>query len=217
MAADKFNSLTGYSVGLPPIDTIAANGNIVTNHNYPAGNVTSNKIYANNYYYANGAAFSSDPAGANTEIQYNNNGVFGASANLVFDSATERLTTRNLSVVGGNTLLGDAQTVSIQGGVNGYVLQTDGAGGLSWTAQSGNGGGGNGSPGGSNMQVQFNSAGTFAGDAGFTYDVDDDLMSATHIAGEGGNISNVTYANITGIGNISVVDLTGASDTVLYG
>ena len=42
MAADKFNSLTGYSVGLPPIDAIAANGNIVTNHNYPAGNVTSN-------------------------------------------------------------------------------------------------------------------------------------------------------------------------------
>jgi hypothetical protein len=177
MAADKFNALTGYSVGLPPIDAIAANGNIVTNHNYPAGNVTSNSVYANNYFYANGASFSSDPAGSNTEIQYNNNGVFGASANLVFDSATERLTTRNLSVVGGNTLLGDVQTVTILGGTNGYVLQTDGAGGLSWTAQSGNGGGGgNGSPGGSNMQVQFNSAGSFAGDAGFTYDVDNDLL-----------------------------------------
>ena len=174
MAADKFNSLTGYSVGLPPIDTIAANGNIVTNHNYPAGNVTSNKIYANNYYYANGAAFSSDPAGANTEIQFNNNGVFGASANLVFDTATSRIITRNATVLG-ETLLGDAQTVSIQGGVNGYVLQTDGAGGLSWTAQTGGGGGGNGTPGGSNMQVQFNSAGTFAGDAGFIYDTDTNL------------------------------------------
>ena len=216
MAADKFNSLTGYSVGLPPIDTIAANGNIVTNHNYPAGNVTSNKIYANNYYYANGAAFSSDPAGANTEIQFNNNGVFGASANLVFDTATDKLTVRNATVVG-ETVLGDVQTVTILGGVNGYVLQTDGAGGLSWTAQSGGGGGGNGSPGGSNMQVQFNSAGTFAGDAGFIYDVDTNLLSATHIAGEGGNISNVTYANITGIGNISAVDLTGATNTVLYG
>ena len=216
MAADKFNSLTGYSVGLPPIDTIAANGNIVTNHNYPAGNVTSNKIYANNYYYANGAAFSSDPAGANTEIQFNNNGVFGASANLVFDTATAKLTARNATVVG-ETLLGDAQTVTILGGVNGYVLQTDGAGGLSWTAQTGGGGGGNGTPGGSNMQVQFNSAGAFAGDAGFIYDSDTDLLTATHIAGEGGNISNVTYANITGIGNISAVDLTGATDTVLYG
>jgi hypothetical protein len=216
MAADKFNSLTGYSVGLPKIDIVAANGNIVTNHNYPAGNVTSNSVYANNYYYANGATFSSDPAGANTEVQFNNNGVFGASTNLVFDSASDTLTSRNLSVTG-DTLLGDVQTVSIDGGTNGYVLQTDGAGGLSWTAQSGNGGGGgNGSPGGSNMQVQFNSAGSFAGDAGFIYDVDTDLLTATHIAGEGGNISNVTYANITGIGNISTVNLTGASDTVLY-
>ena len=215
MAADKFNSLTGYSAGLPPIDIVAANGNIVTNHNYPAGNVTSNSVYANNYYYANGASFSSDPAGANTEIQFNNNGVFGASANLVFDSATRTLQAFNLNVVG-ETSLGDAQDVSILGGVNGYVLQTDGAGGLSWTAQTGGGGGG-GTPGGANMQVQFNSAGTFAGDAGFIYDVDTDLLTATHIAGEGGNISNVTYANITGIGNISVVDLTGASDTVLYG
>ena len=215
MAADKFNSLTGYSAGLPPIDIVAANGNIVTNHNYPAGNVTSNSVYANNYYYANGASFSSDPAGANTEIQFNNNGVFGASANLVFDSATRTLQAFNLNVVG-ETSLGDAQDVSILGGTNGYVLQTDGSGALSWTAQTG-GGGGNGVPGGANMQVQFNNSGAFGGDAGFIYDVDTDLLTATHIAGEGGNISNVTYANITGIGNISVVDLTGATDTVLYG
>jgi hypothetical protein len=179
MAADKFNSLTGYSVGLPPIDAIAANGNIVTNHNYPAGNVTSNSVYANNYFYANGVPFSSDPAGANTEVQFNKNGEFGASANLVFDSTSDTLTALNVSVTG-NTALGDVQTVSIEGGTNGYVLQTDGAGGLSWTAQTGGGGGGNGTPGGSNMQVQFNSAGTFAGDAGFIYDVDTDLLSATH-------------------------------------
>jgi hypothetical protein len=41
------------------------------------------------------------------------------------------------------------------------------------------------------MQVQFNSAGSFAGDAGFTYDVDTDLLTATSIAGEGGNLSNL--------------------------
>ena len=216
MAADKFNSLTGYSVGLPSIDVVAANGNIVTNHNYPQGNVTSNSVYANNYYFSNGQPFTSDPAGSNTEVQFNNNGEFGASPNLVFDTTTATLISENFTVTG-NTLLGDAQKVSILGGVNGYVLQTDGAGGLSWTAQSGNGGGGNGTPGGSNTQVQFNSAGSFAGDAGFTYDVDDDLLSAIHIAGEAGNLSNLTYSNITGIGNISAVDLTGASDTVLYG
>lgn len=50
--------------------------------------------------------------------------------------------------------------------VNGYYLQTDVNGVLSWAA---GGGGGGGSPGGSNTQVQFNNAGTFGGDAAFTF------------------------------------------------
>jgi hypothetical protein len=215
MAADKFNSLTGYSVGLPAIDIVAANGNIVTNHNYPAGNVTSNSIYANNYFYANGAAFSSDPAGSNTQVQYNNDGDFGASTTFTFDSTLNTLTAFN--IVASNTAnLGSVGNVIITGGTNGYVLQTDGAGALSWTAQSG-GGGGAGNPGGANTQVQFNNAGDFGGDAGFIYNNATDLLTVTHIGGEGGNVSNLTYANITGIGNISTVDLTGATDTVLYG
>ena len=215
MAADKFNSLTGYSAGLPPIDIVAANGNIVTNHNFPTGNVTSNTVFANHYYYGNGAAFSSDPAGSNTQVQYNKAGVFGASSQFTFDSVTSTLTAKNLSVTT-SANLGAVGNVTITGGTNGYVLQTDGAGDLSWTAQTGGGGGG-GNPGGANTQVQFNNAGAFGGDAGFIYDISTDKLTAIHIAGEAGNISNVTYANITGIGNISVVDLTGATDTVLYG
>jgi hypothetical protein len=50
--------------------------------------------------------------------------------------------------------------------VNGYYLQTDTNGVLSWAA---GGGGGGGSPGGSTTQVQFNNAGTFGGDAAFTF------------------------------------------------
>lgn len=50
--------------------------------------------------------------------------------------------------------------------VNGYYLQTDVNGVLSWAA---GGGGGGGSPGGSTTQVQFNNAGTFGGDAAFTF------------------------------------------------
>ena len=216
MAADKFNSLTGYSVGLPPIDAIGADGNINTNHTFAQGNVTSNSIYANNYFYANGAPFSSDPAGQNSQVQYNNAGKFGGSSAFTFDSTLNTVTAFNINA-SNRANLGSVGNVVITGGTNGYVLQTDGAGVLSWTAQTGGGGGGNGTPGGANTQVQFNNAGAFAGDAGFTYDVDIDLLEATHIGGEGRNISNVTYANITGIGNISVVDLTGASDTVLYG
>ena len=51
--------------------------------------------------------------------------------------------------------------------VNGYYLQTDVNGVLSWAA--GGGGGGGGSPGGSNTQIQFNNAGAFGGDAAFTF------------------------------------------------
>jgi hypothetical protein len=51
--------------------------------------------------------------------------------------------------------------------VNGYYLQTDNLGQLSWAA---GGGGGGGSPGGSNTQVQFNDSATFGGAAAFTYD-----------------------------------------------
>lgn len=52
-------------------------------------------------------------------------------------------------------------------GTNGYVLSTNGAGVLSWVAQSGGGGGG--SPGGSNTNVQYNSSGTFGGSTAFTF------------------------------------------------
>lgn len=37
-----------------------------------------------------------DPAGSNTEIQYNNNGAFGASANLTYNDSTNVLTTTNI-------------------------------------------------------------------------------------------------------------------------
>lgn len=51
-------------------------------------------------------------------------------------------------------------------GTNGQVLTTNGTGDTSWTS-----GGGGGSPGGSNTDVQFNDGGTaFGGENNFTYD-----------------------------------------------
>jgi hypothetical protein len=216
MAAEKFNALTGYSVGIPAVDVVDANGNVVTNVVSPSGNVTANGVYANYYYFANGAPFTSDPAGTNTEVQFNNNGTFGASANFTFDSTTQTVSVGNFAASGDSVDLGDVENLHIDGGLNGYVLQTDGAGNLSWTAQTGNGGG-NGSPGGSNMQVQFNDAGLFGGDAGFFYDKDTNLLSVTYIEADAGNLTNVPYANITGIGNVSAVNLDGNSQHVLYG
>ena len=216
MASEKFNALTGYSVGIPAIDVVDANGNIITNVVSPSGNVTANRVYANYYYFANGSPFTSDPAGSNTEVQFNNNGTFGASANFTFDSSTQTVGVGNFAASGDSVDLGDVENLHIAGGTNGYVLQTDGTGNLSWTAQTGNGGG-NGSPGGSNMQVQFNDAGVFGGDAGFFYDKDTNLLTVESIEADGGNLTNLPYANITGIGNVSAINLDGNSQNVLYG
>jgi len=56
--------------------------------------------------------------------------------------------------VTGQSNLGAVGNVVITGGTNGYVLQTDGAGSLSWVAQSGGGGGGSSiSNGNSNVNI----------------------------------------------------------------
>ena len=203
MAAELFNSIGGYSVGIPPVAIVDANGNVVTNVLTPTGNVAANVIYANSYYYSNGQPFNASAGGANTQLQFNANGVFGGIPNVTWN--------------GSILTLGDVNALSIGGGVDGYFLQTDGAGNLTWTA--GGGGGGNGSPGGSNTEVQFNNAGEFGGDAGFTYNsttnqlhVTGNILSVNYVAsgnvnatnvignftGDGSNISNINAANITG-------------------
>lgn len=129
MSAEPFNSIGGYTVGIPAIDVVDNNGNIVTNVNYPEGNVTANRIFANSYFYANGDPFSGSgtPGGSNTELQFNNDGQFGGIPNVTYD---------------GNILsLGDISTLSILGGSANYFLQTDGNGNLTW-ALGGNGGSG---------------------------------------------------------------------------
>ena len=63
--------------------------------------------------------------------------------------------------------------------VSGYVLSSTTAGVMSWVAQSGGGGG---TPGGSDTQVQFNDGGAFGGDAGLTYlEASDALVLAGEI------------------------------------
>ena len=77
------------------------NGNITI-----TGNVNPGAIYTNGYYYANGTAFTGGggggtPGGANTQIQYNNNGVFGGSAGFTFNNTTNAIaTTGTISTTG---------------------------------------------------------------------------------------------------------------------
>jgi hypothetical protein len=89
--------------------------------------------------------------------------------------------------------------VVIGGGVNGYVLQTDGTGNLTWTAQSG--GGGNGSPGGANTQIQYNDSGLFGGNVGFTFN---EITGTVNIPGGLSVVANATVGNISTAGTLSV-------------
>ncbi len=179
MSAEYFNSLGGFSVGIPEVPVIDANGNIITNV-LTNGNVFANVVYATYYRWANGQPFNATPGGSNTQLQYNNNGSFAGIPNVTFN--------------GSNLSLGNVANLKILGGTNGYVLTTDGTGNLTWQA---GGGGGNGSPGGSNAQIQFNDAGTFGGDVGFTYNKTNDTMSVV-------NVNVAGEANLGAVGNITI-------------
>jgi len=63
------------------------------------------------------------------------------------------------------------------------------------------GGGGGGTPGGSDTQVQFNDGGSFGGDSGFTYNKTTDALSVT---------GNITGANLTTAGNVAFTANSGA-------
>jgi len=168
--------------------------------------------------------------GANQQVQYNKDGVLTGNSGLIYTEETQQLSTTKIlttditatgNVYLGNTILsnvyivantlissysdiGDVSNVRIDGGINGYVLQTDGTGNLSWTAQTG-GGGGNGVPGGSNTQIQYNDAGLFGGNVGFTFnevtgdvDIPGNLIVVGNISG---NVQTAYLANYATVAN----------------
>jgi|688.fasta_scaffold01024_7 hypothetical protein len=104
-----------------------------------------------------------------------------------------------------NVALGPVANVHITGGTNGYVLQTDGSGTLSWVAQSGGGGGASISNGNSNVNIP-----SANGNINFTA-VGNTVMVIT---GTGANISGT--ANVTGnlsAGNIIAGNGSGGNIT----
>lgn len=148
----------------------------------------------NSFYYSDGVTpggfqigggAASNPAGLNTQIQYNNNNVFGASASFTYDNSTQTAVVTNFTSTGNinfsttsNVSLGTVANLHITGGSPNYVLSTDGSGNLSWTAA----GGGSTPPAGSNTQVQFNNAGSFGSSANLSFN------SATNILNLAGSL-----------------------------
>ncbi len=216
---EPYGLVGGLSVGIPAVQVIDENGNIISNV-ATTGNVSANIVTANAFKFANGANFTTQAAGTNTQVQFNDNNNFAGDANFTFDSTQALLTVSNLNITG-LTSLGDISNVTILGGNNGYFLQTDGAGVLTWAPASG-GGGGNGTPGGANTQVQYNKSGEFGGDSGFTYNDTTNTLQASYInattftgnlvgnASRAGTVTTAAQPNITSLGTLTTLSVAGA-------
>jgi len=103
------------------------------------GNAAVASISTNNYYYANGQPLDvgGSPGGSNTQLQFNNDGEFGASANLSFDSATNNLAvTGNIVLTTGSYYGNGSGLTNIAGAnVTGTVTSATTAGTVTTNAQ----------------------------------------------------------------------------------
>lgn len=234
-----FNSVGGYSVGETPASVILANSDITLGYaissNTPgnaniylsaaSGNLHTYRILTDNLAHANGVAWNFLQAGGTSgQLQFNDGGALGGSANLTFDSSTSNLGlagnaslqniysngTANVSNLNSNgtvnftssanVTLGPIGNVHITGGSSGYVLQTNGSGALQWVSPSSVG------IGGVNTQVEFNDNGSFGGSANFTFDKISSTLSVD-------NISLIATGNLTGGNLVSANYFTGTLTT----
>jgi len=106
--------------GTADVFTMASTGVLTT-----TGNVVPLGIKTDNYYYANGAAvsFGETAAGSDTQVQFNDNGSFGASGNLTFTDASGLLTaTGNVT---GNNFISTSGDVRFGTGAGAGLISVD--------------------------------------------------------------------------------------------
>lgn len=98
MAIKPLNSVAGFSVGEVPANIILANGDVTAKNAIFSGNLlisnatSSWGILTDNLYYSNGIPWDlQQAAGSNSQVQFNDNQNFGASANFVWDNSQQLL------------------------------------------------------------------------------------------------------------------------------
>jgi len=103
-----------------------------------SGNVTAGNIKTDHLLYANGSAyvFTTNAAGSNTQIQFNDGNSFAGNAGLTFNKTTTTLTANNF-VATTTANLGAVGNVTITGGSANQLLKTNGSGSLSWVTPTG--------------------------------------------------------------------------------
>ena len=78
------------------------------------GNVAATRVLTDNLLYANGVAWDlQQPAGANTQVIFNDDGDFGADATFTFDKDTDTLSATTVTATTLNGLLGTATQTNI--------------------------------------------------------------------------------------------------------
>lgn len=112
-------------------------------------------------------------------------------------------TSVNTSISPSQLSLGGSVVANGSTGSAGQVLTSGGAGANAYWSTVSGGGGGSGTPGGSNTQVQFNDSGAFGGNAGFVYN------KVTNTLYVGANVATNTTA--MSIGNSTVNSVLSAT------
>jgi len=244
--ANNFNTTgsanTGNITGANVISsvTLCAFGNINGGNLNISANVATGNLLTDNLLYANGTPWDlQQPAGSNTEIQFNNNSQFGANANFTFDTTANLLVVNATANIANINITGDA---NVQGNITGGNLLTNSnvsvAGNVTGNYFFGTFVGnisGNLSAPGSNTQVIYNNNGNAGASSGFTFD---QTSNAIVVAGNitsaninilGGNISSAnvifgntvsavgnSYANIF-VGNTAIIGTVSVTGNVVVG
>ena len=181
------------------VNEIVSNITVETNN----FTITPNALSFN--IYSAGASFA---GGANSTVQFNAGGLLAGSANFTYEASNTTVlmtnsTINNLSVLN-IANLGNIANVKINGGLNGYFIQTDGNGNLQFAT------GGLG-PSGTNNSIQFNDNTVWNGSANFTFNSSTNNVNLTgnfvvngnitsnYYNGNGYNLVNVNASNILGI------------------
>ena len=213
-----------------PLRTAFNETNLNFDQVFAAGPVLSNIQIANNKILTTNTNGNLVLAPNGTGVVQSNVSILPNLANIRnLGSPTQRwatVYTQYINVSGSANIAGGNITIPVAdlhilGGTNGYVLQTDGTGNLTWTAQTG--GSGNGVPGGANTQIQFNDAGAFGGVAGFTFDKTSNVFTANNVTVSTLYSPNfysnaVTYANATGyLTNTNLFKYNPGTETLTVG
>lgn len=169
-----------------------------------------------------------EPAGTNGQIQFNNNGNLGADIGLFWDNTFKRLGVNTTSPTEELEINGEIKITGGNPGV-GKVLTSDANGRGTWQTVNASA-----NPAGSNQQIQYNGGGFFAADGNFTFDSGTNTLSVVNstLSGTALNTTDVVASTIQGTtsvrsdggffdGNKHALSLSGSSvfvgDTGLNG